>query len=178
MLKFYEFVSLQEGNPLARMQKFSNENRHFIAISATRPNMKKDEIKDKTSELTNYFLKRGYGVRKAEGHYEGQKEKSIIVHAKAAGDDAGNELLAHAKLAGSKFKQDSILHHDGKSAKLIFTNDTSDAKAGDEIEVGGKLKYNDKESPFQTELKPSKRNVLSAKRKNGNFERATARFTT
>lgn len=176
MITFKEFMVLNEGNPLSRMKKFEGEGRHFIAISAERPNMSKKESAEKQKQLTDYFKDKGYGVRKAQGDYEGFKEPSMIVHAKEAGDEAGQELLSIAKEAGHKFKQDSILHHDGKSAKLHFTNDTAEQKRGDVIEVGSKLKYNDPESPFQTELKPGKRKVTTAKK--GRTPKTSARFTT
>jgi len=175
MLSFKEFM-IMEGNPLSRMKKFEGEGRHFIAISAERPNMSKKESAEKQSQLINYFRDKGYGVRKAQGDYEGFKEPSMIVHAKETGEKAGQELVAHAKEAGQNFKQDSILHHDGKSARLIFTNDTADQKRGDVIEVGSKLKYNDPESPFQTELKPGKRVVTTSKK--GRTPKTSARFTT
>lgn len=170
-MKTFKDFMLMEGNPLTRMSKFEKEGRHFVAISSERPDMTKKRSVDKQKQLTDYFRTLGYGVRKAQGDYEGFKEPSMIIHAKDVGDEAGQELFKHAELAGRIFDQDSILHHDGKSAKLHYTNDTyhDDGKIknkrGDIEEVGSKLKYNDKKSNFQTELKPSKR-------------RSSARFTT
>lgn len=164
MKSFLEYIT-EAGNPLARMHKHQEEGRHFIAISAVRPGMSKKEIKSKTKELIQHFTSKGYGVRKAEGHYEGQKEQSIVVHAKAPGREAGAELVAHARAAGEKFNQDSVLHHNGKTARLIGTNETGFPGKGKSEKVGERLKYNDKQSPFQTELRPSKK-------------KAPARFTT
>lgn len=147
------------------MDRFAKEGRHFIAISATRPGMSKKEIKDKTKELVQHFTSKGYGVRRAEGHYEGGKEHSIVVHAKAPGREAGAELVSTARAAGEKFNQDSILHHNGKSARLIGTNETGFPGMGKSEKVGERLKFNNPESPFQTELRPSKK-------------KAPARFTT
>lgn len=175
MKTFKDFV-LMEGNPLTRMSKFEKEGRHFVAISSERPDMTKKRSVDKQKQLTDYFRTLGYGVRKAQGDYEGFKEPSMIVHAKDVGDEAGQELFKHAELAGRIFDQDSILHHDGKSAKLHFTNDTAEQKRGDVIEVGSKLKYNNPKSPFQTELKPGKRLVTTAKK--GRTPKTSARFTT
>ncbi len=109
--------------------------------------------------------KAGFGVRKAEGRYEGNKETSHIIHAKEAGREAGSELVAFGRKAGQHFDQDSVLHHNGKTARLIGTNETGYPGKDKSEKVGGKLKYNNPESPFQTELKPSKK-------------RSPARFTT
>ena len=163
MLKFREF--LKEGNPLARMYQHSKEGRHFVGISAARPGQSKKERKAATEKLQKYLRKRGYGYRKAEGHYEGDKEPSLVVHAKRRGTRAGKKLLKLAKKAGSRHDQDSILHHDGKTAKLVGTNKTGFPGKGKSEKVGTKLKYNNPESPFQTELRPGK-------------GRGPARFTT
>lgn len=171
MKSFKDFIMLLEGNPLTRMSKFEEEGRHFVAISAFRAGMTKTRSADKQEQLMDYFRTLGYGVRKAQGDYEGFREPSMIIHAKDVGDEAGQQLFKHAELAGRIFDQDSVLYHDGKSAKLYYTNNTyhDDGRIrnrrGDIEEVGSKLKYNDKKSNYQTELKPSKR-------------RTSARFTT
>ena len=163
MLTFKQFIS--EGNPLARMFKHSQEGRHFVGISAARPNQTKAERRTETKKLQGYFRKHGFGYRRAKGEYEGESEPSIIVNAKKPGREAGAELLRVAKKAGIKHNQDSILHHDGKTARLIGTNDTGYPGKGKAEKVGTRLKYNNPESPFQTELRPGK-------------HRGPARFTT
>lgn len=150
-------MRLQEGNPLARMQRFEKEGRHFIAISTERPGLSKKKIQARNKELVKSAREAGFGVRKAEGRYEGGKESSHIIHAKSAGKEAGAELVAFGRRMGQKYDQDSILHHNGKTARLIGTNETGFPGKGKSEKVGGKLKFNNPESPFQTELRPSKK---------------------
>ena len=163
MLTFKEFLA--EGNPLARMYKHSKEGRHFVGISAARPGQTKKQRKAAMKDLQKHFRDRGFGYRKAEGHYEGEKEPSIIVHAKKPGRKAAAELMRTAREAGEKHNQDSVLHHTGKTARLVGTNKTGYPGKGKSEKVGGRLKYNNPESPFQTELRPGK-------------GRGPARFTT
>ena len=153
MLKFKEF--LKEGNPLARMYKHEQEGRHHIAISAARPGQSKKQRKEAMNKLKKHFRDHGYGFRKAEGHYEGEKEPSIVVHAKTPGNKSASELVRVARAAGERFDQDSVLHHTGKTARLIGTNKTGYPGYGKSEKVGTRLKYNNKESPFQTELRPN-----------------------
>lgn len=160
-----EETSLEEGNPLATMHKHQEEGRHFIALSTERPGLSKKEVKVRNAALVASARAEGFGVRKAEGRYEGGKETSHIIHAKAPGREAGAELVAFGRKMGQKFDQDSVLHHNGKTARLIGTNETGFPGKGNSEKVGGKLKYNNPESPFQTELRPSKK-------------KAPARFTT
>lgn len=160
-----KYGTLEEGNPLSRMHKHEKEGRHFIAISTERPGLTKKEISQRNKRLVSMARKAGFGVRKAEGRYEGNKESSHIIHAKEAGREAGSELVAFGRKAGQEFDQDSVLHHNGKTARLIGTNETGYPGKDKSEKVGGKLKYNNPESPFQTELKPSKK-------------RSPARFTT
>jgi hypothetical protein len=157
--------SLEEGNPLATMQKHQEAGRHFIALSTERPGLSKKEVRARNKELIASAREAGYGVRKAEGRYEGGKETSHIIHAKAAGKESGAELVSFGRRMGQKYDQDSVLHHNGKTARLIGTNETGFPGKGKSEKVGGKLKYNNPESPFQTELRPSKK-------------KAPARFTT
>ena len=168
MKSFKEFLkedALQESNPLARMQKFQEEGRHFVAISTERPGLSKNEIKSRNKELVSSAREAGFGVRKTKGMYEGGSETSHIIHAKAPGREAGAELVAFGRKMGQKYGQDSILHHNGKSARLIGTNETGYPGMGKSEKVGEKLKYNRPEQPFQTELRPSKK-------------KSPARFTT
>ena len=158
-------TTISEGNPLSRMRTHEKEGRHFIAISTERPGLSKNEISARNQKLVSMAREAGFGVRKAEGRYEGGKESSHIIHAKEPGREAGAELVAFGRKAGKHFDQDSVLHHNGKTARLIGTNTTGFPGMDKSEKVGGKLKYNNPESPFQTELRPSKK-------------RAPARFTT
>lgn len=163
MKTFREY--LEEGNPLARMQTFVDQGRHFIGISTERPGLTKPQIRGRNKKLISAARKAGYGVRKAEGNYEGGKETSHIIHAKASGQEAGEEFVRFGRKQGEKYGQDSILHHDGKTARLIGTNETGYPGMGKSEKIGGELRYNNPESPFQTELRPSKK-------------KSPARFTT
>lgn len=157
--------NLEEGNPLATMHKHQEEGRHFIALSTERPGLSKRQVRDRNKELMSAAREAGYGVRKSEGRYEGGKETSHVIHAKAPGRKAGAELVAFGRRMGQKYDQDSILHHNSKTARLIGTNETGFPGKDKSEKVGGKLKFNNPESPFQTELRPSKK-------------RSPARFTT
>lgn len=160
-----EEIRLDEGNPLSRMKKHQNEGRHFIAISTERSGLTKKQVRQRNKELVKSAREAGFGVRKAEGRYEGGKESSHVIHAKAPGREAGAELVAFGRRMGQKYDQDSVLHHNGKTARLIGTNETGFPGKDKSEKVGGKLKFNNPESPFQTELRPSKK-------------KAPARFTT
>ena len=155
--------SLDEGNPLARMQQL--QDRHFVAVSTERPGLSKEKIKERNKELVSSAREAGFGVRKARGHYEGRSESSHIIHAKSSGREAGAEVVAFGRKMGQKYDQDSIFHHNGKTARLIGTNETGYPGMDKTEKVGEKLKYNKPEQPFQTELRPSKK-------------KAPARFTT
>lgn len=157
--------NLEEGNPLAAMHKHQEAGRHFIVVSTDRPNLSKKEVKTRNKELVSHAREAGYGVRKAEGHYEGTKETSHVIHAKAPGKEAGAELVAFGRKMGHKYDQDSVLHHNGKSARLIGTNKTGYPGKGNAEKVGSKLKFNNPASPFQTEMRPGKK-------------KSPARFTT
>jgi hypothetical protein len=160
-----KYGTIEEGNPLSRMNKLEKEGRHFIAVSTERPGLTKKQILARNKELVSMARKAGFGVRKAEGQYEGNKESSHVIHAKEAGRESGAELVAFGRRLGQHFNQDSVLHHNGKTARLIGTNETGFPGKDKSEKVGGRLKYNNPESPFQTELRPSKK-------------KAPARFTT
>lgn len=151
--------TLEEGNPLARMHGQAEKGTHFIAVSTERPGLTKKDVKERNKKLVSMARERGFGVRKSEGHYEGSKETSHIIHAKAPGNKAGAELVAFGREAGRHFDQDSVLHHTGKTARLIGTNTTGFPGMDKSEKVGGKLKFNNPESPFQTELRPGKKKV-------------------
>jgi len=160
-----KYGTIEEGNPLSRMNKLEKEGRHFIALSTERPGLTKKQVANRNKELIFKAREAGFGVRKAEGRYEGNRETSHIIHAKAPGREAGSELVAFGRRMGQHFDQDSVLHHNGKTARLIGTNETGFPGKGKSEKVGGKLKYNNPESPFQTELRPSRK-------------KSPARFTT
>lgn len=159
MLSFRQFLRqrLDEGNPLSRMHSLEKQGRHFIAISAARPNQTPNEESAKMNELESHFRDHGFGIRKAKGSYEGVSEPSLIVHAKDKGDTAGKHLVAFARSAAKKYDQDSILHHDGKAARLIGTNETGFPGLDKSAVVGGKLRYNRPKAKSQTELRPGSR---------------------
>jgi hypothetical protein len=158
-------TELSEGNPLARMQKHQEDGRHFVAISTERPGLTKKEVSERNKDLVSMARDAGFGVRPAEGRYEGGRETSHIIHAKEPGREAGAELVDFARKAGKKFGQDSILHHNGNTARLIGTNETGSPGMDKTLKVGEKLKYNQKKADFQTELRPGKK-------------KSPARFTT
>jgi len=164
-----------EGNPLARLHKHAQEGRHYAVISAHRPEgeatpeqnkIRHNELKDKLTSL-------GYAHKEVEGHYEGDKEKSIMVHARGTGDEHGKQLLHHVKELGSHYNQDSIFHHDTKSAKLHGTN-TTGFVGKDKTKPVGQTRYNKPDSPYQTETKPKSDKPL----KKGRTSKGSARFTT
>jgi hypothetical protein len=177
MISFKQFLT--EGNPLARMYKHASDGRHFIAMSAARPGQSASETKAKMKELEHHFTSHGYGVRKTEGHWEGGKESSIVVHAKSPGNKAGAELMAHARKAGIHHDQDSILHHNGKTARLVGTNDSGYPGKGKTVKVGDRLKMNNPHSEFQTEfhktVSPERQKIHLSK---GRISKGPARFTT
>jgi hypothetical protein len=142
-----------EGNPLARVQHNVETGRHFVGISAVRPNYSKAENEKRMHELKTKVRSMGYGFRPAKGEWEGGSEDSIVVNAKKSGDDSGSELRKDMSSLASHYEQDAIFHHNGKSGKLIGTNDTGYPGKGKEENVG-KVKYNKPHAPFQTALKP------------------------
>ena len=88
-------------------------------------------------------------------------------------DEHGKQLLHDVKEHGKHYNQDSIFHHDTKSAKLHGTNATGFPGKGKEEDVG-KTKFNKPHAPFQTETKPKSDKPLKA----GRTSRGSARFTT
>lgn len=155
---------LEEGNPLARQVKFEKEKRHFVALTSERKDKSKKENEKNFKELKGKIKAQGYGYRRAQGQWEGGKEKSLVVYAKKPGREAGRDLLRDMLHHGRHYGQDSIMHHDGERASLIGTNE-SGFPGNKKVVSVGKSSYNNKESEFQTELRPSKR-------------KAPARFTT
>lgn len=161
MITFKEF--LNEGNPLAQMHKHAMKGRHFVALTSEREGKSKKENEKNFKELKKKVQSQGYGFREAEGHWEGNKEKSLIVHAKKPGREAGAELMKHMRAHAQHYDQDSIFHHDGKRGRLVGTNETGYPGKG-KVDNIGKMKYNRDKAYHQTELRPG-------------GKRAPARFT-
>lgn len=169
MKGFKEYIQenyLEEGNPLARLHAHAKAGRHFVALTSFRGDKSKKENESSFKELKKKVREQGYGYREAEGHWEGGKEKSLVVHAKDSGRDSGRELVKDMQHHGRHYNQDSIFHHNGESGRVISTNETgwpaSEKKKSVRV---GKLRYNKPESPNQTEMRPGKK-------------KSHARFTT
>lgn len=158
MKTFKEFMA--EGNPLARVKKHVDDDRHFVGMSAERGGLSPEENKKRMKELKNKVRAAGYGFKRAEGRWEGGKESSIIVHAQGTGAEHGKKLKQDMKRLASDYDQDAVFYHSGKEGKLIGTNKTGYPGKG-KVEKVGKVRYNRTEAPFQTELKPGKKNSAS-----------------
>jgi uncharacterized protein YwqG len=161
MLSFKSFIT--EGNPLSRLHQHSKAGRHFSVISAERDGLTPQENHARTKELKKKLTSQGYGYKNAEGHWQGGKEHSLLVHAKEKGDEAGNKLKSDMIQHGIHYDQDSVLHHDGKTATLHGTNHTG-YPGFNKSENVGRVATNKPKAEFQTELKPGKK--------------SSARFTT
>ena len=155
MLSLKQYIV--EGNPLARLHKHAQEARHYAVISAHRPEGEATPEQNKANhaELKKKLTAQGYAHKEVEGHWEGGKEKSILVHAKGKGTEHGKQLLHDIKEHGKHYNQDSVFHHDTESAKLHG-------------------RYNKPDSPYQTEMKPKSDKPL----KKGRTDKGSARFTT
>ena len=173
MLSLKQYII--EGNQLARLHKHAQEGRHYAVLSAYRPEGEAtpEQNKARHAELKKKLTAQGYAHKEVEGHYEGGKEKSILVHAKGKGDAHGRQLLHDVKEHGKHYNQDSIFHHDTKSAKLHGTNATGFI-GKDKTEDVGKTHYNKPESEYQTETKPKSDKPLKA----GRTSKGSARFST
>lgn len=159
MLSFKDFM-IMEGNPLARMQKFTgpdgpNTKRHFTAISAERSHLTPEENAARMDSLENDIKSLGYGYRKSRGIWEGGGENSFIINAKDTGSKEGVRLRNDTIELGRKYEQDSILHHDGYWAKLHGTNNTGWPGMG-KVKPVGKLAFNKRDAKFQTQYNPTK----------------------
>lgn len=162
-----------EGNPLARIHKHFSSGRQISVLSAQRSNLSPQENEARHKALKQDLKKMGYGYKEAEGHWEGGKEKSIIVMAKKTGGQAGNTLFSQMKKLGRKYGQDSVFHHNGQKGSLYGTNTTGWPGKGVSSPVG-KVQYNRPEAEFQTETKPKSNKPL----KTGRTDKGSARFTT
>jgi hypothetical protein len=152
---------LKEGNPLSRLKTHIDSGRHFVTLSASRANLSKKENDDRHVELKKKVAKQGYAYRDVEGHYDAQKEKSLMVHAKGTGAEHGAKLRDDMIEHGKHYDQDSILHHDGTKATLHGTNETGHPGLG-KTDTIGKVKYNPNKAPNQTELRPGKRHTSAS----------------
>lgn len=161
-----------EGNPLARLHKNTEAGRHYSILSAHRTGLSAEENAKRHKELKSKINAQGYSHREVEGHWEGGKEKSIMVHAKATGNKAGEELRHDMNNHGKHYDQDSVFHHNSKTGHLRGTNKTGYPGKGKSEKVG-KQTFNRPSSPFQTETKP-KGNTL----KKGRTDKSSAKFTT
>jgi hypothetical protein len=173
MLSLKQYIV--EGNPLARLHKHAQEGRHYAVISAHRPEGEATPEQNKANhaELKKKLTAQGYAHKEVEGHWEGGKEKSILVHAKGKGTEHGKQLLHDVKEHGKSYNQDSVFHHDTESAKLHGTNETGFPGKGKTKPVG-QTRYNKPDSPYQTEMKPKSDKPL----KKGRTDKGSARFTT
>lgn len=152
VLTFRQFMA--EGNPLARIKANADAGRHFVGITSDRSNLTPAENNARMKELKGKLKAQGYGYRKAKGVWEGGSENSLIVHAKGTGNMHGARLRYDMKKHAQHYDQDAILHHNGKSAKLIGTNSSGYPGKGKKEPVG-KLHYNRPDAPFQTKFKKS-----------------------
>lgn len=153
MLTFKDFLA--EGNPLARIQKFEQEGRHYSAISAERSGLSAQENHKRMNELKGILKAKGYGYRKAKGMWQGGEENSFVVHAKAPGTLAGESLRQDMIAIGKRYDQDSVLHHDGDHGVLHGTNKTGWPGYG-KVERVGKTHYNRPKQPNQTAFHPTR----------------------
>lgn len=161
-----------EGNPLARLHKHAEEGRHYSILSAQRTGLSAEENAKRHKELKAKIHAQGYSHREVEGHWEGGKEKSIMVHAKTTGHKAGEELRHDMNAHGKHYDQDSVFHHNSKVGHLRGTNKTGFPGKGNKL-VTGKHKYNRAEAENQTEMKPKSDNL-----KSGRTNKSSSRFTT
>lgn len=147
---------LEEGNPLSRIAKFGQEKRHFVAITSERSSKSKKENEKNLKELKGKLKAQGYGYRRAQGQWEGGKEKSLIVHAKEPGAESGRELVRDMLQHGRHYDQDSIFHNNGDAGHLIGTNETG-YPGNKKVVRKGITSYNKEKTDFQTEFRPGKR---------------------
>lgn len=166
---------------MARVKAHADSGRHFAVLSAERSNLSPSENKARHEHLKKHLATTGYGHREVEGHYEGGKEKSIMVHAKGTGNAHGKRLLKDMKAVGAKYGQDSVLHHNGRKATLHGTNKSGWPGKGKRAGVG-KIAHNRPTAPFQTETKPTRGADKPVRpkdlKRSASQHKASARFTT
>lgn len=162
-----------EGNPLARLHKNTEAGRHYSIISAQRSGLSAEENAKRHKELKAKINAQGYSHREVEGHWEGDKEKSIMVHAKSTGNKAGEELRHDMNVHGRHYDQDSVFHHNSKTGHIRGTNKSGYPGYGKKDAKIGKQTFNRPSSPAQTETKPKGTNL-----KHGRTDKSSAKFTT
>ena len=175
MLSLKQYLQLDEGNPLAKLYKHKQEGRHFAVLSAQRTpdEATPEENKKRHEELKKKLTAQGYAHKEVEGHWEGTKEKSIMVHAKGSGTEHGKQLYSDMKKHGEHYNQDSIFYHDHNGGKVHGTNETGWPGKG-QTKPMGQLRYNKPDSAYQTETKPKSDKPL----KPGRTSKGSAKFTT
>ena len=158
MLSFFQYLQereIEEGNPLARVQKFEKTNKPTAAITAFRADKSSAENKSAMKNIDTDLKSKGYGYRKVKGTWEAGSEPSRFVTAKGKGNRHIKQFKRDMENLSSKYNQDAVaLRHD-KETKLVGTNTTGFPGKGKVVNVG-KTAYNIKDAPFQTEFKPSK----------------------
>jgi hypothetical protein len=152
---------LDEGNPLAKIKAHADSGRHIVALSAQRAEASTQENNARHKELKKKVRAQGYGFREVEGHWDGGKKKSLIVHAKKPGTDSGAELHKDMTDHAINYHQDAIMHHDGAVAKFHGTNDSGWLGKGKVETAGerGQLHYNRDANPNQTAMKTGKKKI-------------------
>lgn len=158
MLSFIEYLqekNIEEGNPLARVQKFEKTNRPTAAITGYRAGKSPEENKAAMKSFDKDLRAKGYGFRKSEGTWEGGKEPSRFVTAKGKGNRHVKQFKRDMTKLSAKYDQDAVALRHNKTTNLVGTNDTGYPGKG-KVDNVGKTAYNVKDAPFQTEFKPSK----------------------
>lgn len=158
MLSFTEYLqekNIEEGNPLARVQKFEKTNRPTAAITGYRAGKSPEENKAAMKSFDKDLRAKGYGFRKSEGTWEGGKEPSRFVTAKGKGNRHVKQFKRDMTNLSAKYDQDAVALRHNKTTNLVGTNDTGYPGKG-KVDNVGKTAYNVKDAPFQTEFKPSK----------------------
>lgn len=168
-----------EGNPLNRVHQHIKSGRHFAILSAQRSGLTKEENNARHKELKRKLTSQGYGHREVDGHWEGGKEKSVMVFSKGKDKKTNDQLHHDMDKHGEHYDQDSVFHHDGKHGNLHGTNETGDPGKNNVVNVG-KVVYNKPESPYQTETKPKNKDRpwYDPSHKTRRFNKQNARFNT
>lgn len=158
MLSFSEFLqerNLDEGNPLARVDKFEKKNRPTAAITGYRANKSDAENKAAMKSFDKDVRAKGYGFRKVKGTWEGGSEPSRFVTAKGKGNRHVKQFKRDMTNLSAKYDQDAVAIRHNKTTNLVGTNDTGYPGKG-KVDNVGKTAYNVKDAPFQTEFNPRK----------------------
>lgn len=169
--------SLEEGSPLAKVRKMEKEGRHYGTISAERKGLSPEENKNRMEALKDDLHRMGYSgrIKKTRGMWEGGSEASFMVSAHEAGTEHGNKLKSDLIALGKKYDQDSIIHHDGKKAKLYGTNPTGYPGQGN-VEGIGTTKMN-KSNPYgETEFRSYPKEKENTPKRKGKMSKGSAKI--